>query len=71
MKYIIKNNEESEPKIRLWLLEDKKDRIILKGRDKNGEERYLMEFQNGKFRRNVCVELEGLEIDKDGRIIEE
>jgi len=72
MKYIIKNNKEEkpEPEIELWL-EDGVNGIALKGKNKTGRDKYLMNFRNGKFSRIMGAYLEGLETDIGGRIIEE
>ena len=70
MKFTIKSSEpKEEPKIELYLIEE--DGIIkLMGRDKNEEEKYIMEFKDGKFERVECADLDGLDTDDEGRIKE-
>ena len=68
MKFTIKEETES-PTIRLWL-EEWSDRIVLVGEDGSGRKKTLLGFKDGKFYRYVSSELEGLETDSNGRIVE-
>jgi len=61
--------KELEPEIELWLKEER-DMVKLWGKDKEGREKILMRFKDGKFYRVSFAELEGLETDEVGRIIE-
>lgn len=70
MKFKIKNNKEEEPVIELWL-EENGEGAVLEGRDNKGKVMHLMLFRGGKFYRNADAELEGLQTDSDGRILEE
>ena len=61
--------KESEAEIELWL-EKEGDVVRLWGKDKEGREKILMRFEDGKFYRVSFAELEGLETDEEGKIIE-
>ncbi len=71
MKFIIKEEKESEPKITLWLEQIEKGVIILKGKnDDKSHYKNIMKFQNGKFSKHTSAQLEGLETDENGKIKE-
>lgn len=73
MRFKVKGKKEEkgrEPVIELWL-EQAGDSVFLNGRDKRGEENFVMEFRRGRFYRAWGVNLEGIETDAYGRIKEE
>ena len=69
MKFILKDNEQKEETIELWLKEYA-DFVVLKAKDKNGREETIMEFENGKFYRYSGIDLKGLEINNSNEIEE-
>lgn len=54
----------------LWL-EEESGKVVLKGKDKRGYIKNLMIFWSRRFQRVESAELEGLQTDSDGRILEE
>ena len=73
MEFEIKNNKDIDEKvIELWLEKTAiRGEVILAGKDKRGIRKDLILLKEGKFRRYWNAELEGLETDEKGRIIEE
>ena len=69
MQFVIKEAEEEvEARVEL-ALEVAVDYIRLVGRSE-GDEKTLMVFKNGKFRRIVGSELDGIEVNASGKIME-
>ena len=61
--------ESKEPEIELWLETSVGGAVSLYGREGKGS-KCLMVFVDGKFCRSSNAELEGLDTDEKGRIIE-
>ena len=70
MRFTTGKKEEKEEIVRLWLGETDVN-VNLMGEDCEGMDKVIMSFSNGKFYRCLSAELEGIETDESGRIIEE
>ena len=70
MKYVIKDQETDEPKLKLYLEDEGNGVICLKGEDVEGFDWRLLTIENGKIRtvRSVSSEDSGFEIDNNGEI---
>ena len=72
MKFKIKNEQKKEkaPEIELELREDG-EIVKLIGQNKDGLKKILMCFENGRFERITSADLDGLETDSAGKIVEQ
>ena len=71
MKFQLKKEEEKkEPTITLWL-EEGSGAIFLRGIDGGGKNKTFLEFRDGKFHRLISANLDGIQTNEEGRILEE
>ena len=63
------NNGETEKKVTL-IIRTTGGKIELIGRDSAGTQKRLMEFSEGKFSKSRDAQLEGLDTDEEGKIME-
>lgn len=62
--------EEKDMKINLFFVRDY-GVVKLKARNNKGEEKFIMNFEDGKFYRQPSAMMECLKTDREGRIEEE